>query len=114
MKNNPTISPFYDNDVLLDYLHDRLPEDARKAFEAALSHDEMLQDAVAGLKNDTHLTQIPSLKSNLELFLNEQTKSTTAKEKTKRPIGFPILWLSIGILLILLVLVGIYMYIVHL
>ena len=108
MENNHPIEKYQHNDFLLDYIHHRLTEEERRAFEAYLEQDEMLRDAVEGLQSINNTTDLPVLQTQLHDFLRHHTQKGRHPRK-KNNFHF-VIWTSIAILLLLVCMAGIYIF----
>lgn len=108
MQNHSYIERYHQNEFLLAYIHKQLSDEEQLAFENYLSEDEMLQDALEGLKNNYKPNQLEQTQAELAIFLQQQTK-TKSKLKRKNNQQFT-LFAAIGITLLLLLILGIYLY----
>lgn len=108
MHQQHSIEKYLQNDYLLAYIHNTLSDEERMAFEKVLEHDEMLQDAVEGLRAVNPSSNIQQSSIDLAHFLHTQTAKKTKAKKNKN-LNF-VLYTAISIILLLTLLVGIYLY----
>jgi len=108
LENNHPIDKYRHNDFLLDYIHHRLTDEERLAFESYLEQDEMLRDAVEGLQTIENTDNLPVIQTQLKDFLRHHTQK--GRPARRRPDFHFVIWVSIAILLLLICLAGIYIF----
>jgi hypothetical protein len=108
LEKNNHIEQYLQNDFLLDYIHHRLSNEDRVAFEQHLATNEMLQDALEGLQIMDTKKDLPHVQAQLHDFLQHQTYRNHYVRK-KPNFNF-VIWTSIAIFLLLICLMGMYIY----
>ena len=92
-----------DNTVVLEYLNNDLGDDAKRQLEEMLTDDEMLGDAMEGLKQLKNGNEAAAISSEL----NRMIKAKLRKRRTVRmkSISFP-LWIVLLITTLLLLMLA--------
>jgi hypothetical protein len=99
----PTNKSVPDNSVVLEYLNNDLGDDAKRQLEEMLTEDELLGDAMEGLKQlkDGHEANIIS--NQLNRMINEKIRKR--RKVRMKSISFP-LWIILLITTLLLLMLA--------
>ena len=99
----PTDKSVPDNTVVLEYLNNDLGDDAKRQLEEMLTEDELLGDAMEGLKQLKDGNEAAAISSQLNRMINEKIR----KRRTVRlkSISFP-LWIILLITTMLLLMLA--------
>lgn len=99
----PTDKSVPDNTVVLEYLNNDLGDDAKRQLEEMLTEDELLGDAMEGLKQLKDGNEAAAISSQLNRMINEKIR----KRRTVRlkSISFP-LWIILLITTLLLLMLA--------
>ncbi len=112
--NNPHIpsnKPVPDNTVVLEYLNNHLEDEAKRQLEEMLSDDEMLGDAMEGLKQLKNGHEATIINAQLNRMIQKKIKKRRKIRLTS--ISFP-LWIILLITTLLLLMLAGYMIIIKL
>jgi hypothetical protein len=108
MTENKNIPPLPngipDEEVVLRYLGNEIPNEEQQAFEASIEGDPFLEDAVEGLQEINQPGQIPLLLNDLRLNLNQQLNKKKLRKEKRKLKDQPILIIAIIMILAILIL----------
>ncbi len=91
------------NQQLMDYLSNRLPEEAQHDLEKAMADDPFMNDAVEGLQEVSNQQAIPGYVEQLNHELQRQVKRNRQRREKRRWRDQPYAYLAFLILLLLLI-----------
>ena len=94
-----------DNQKLMDYLSDKLPENEKHEFEKKLVDSDMLNDTVEGLEKFKNKKNVAALVTQLNARLKKQLAKPKEKRMKRTIKDLPWLYLTI-IIILLLILIG--------
>ncbi len=104
--NHPHASdnrPLPDSELLLDYLNNALDKKAKRDLEEMLTEDELLGDAIEGLKQLKDGKEAAAI--NIQLNRMIRSKISKKKNKKLKSLSFP-LWLVLLITTLLLLMLA--------
>lgn len=93
-----------DNQRLMDYLGNHLPQEQQHEVEKAMNDDAFMDDAVEGLQQIGSEQNIKAYTEQLNSFLEKQTEKNKSRKLKRRWKDSPYTYLTIIIILLLLVL----------
>jgi anti-sigma factor RsiW len=102
LENKRNILNFYDENIILSYIDNRLNDEDKSQFEAQLETDEMLRDAVEGLCKINNIQTVKRLQSSIDATINLHTQTKLRRKKGTHNLSS--LWLSITIVIALIIL----------
>lgn len=102
----PTDKSVPDNTVVLEYLSNGLGDDAKRQLEEMLTEDELLGDAMEGLKQLKDGNEAAAISSQLNRMINEKIRKR--RKVRLKSISFP-LWIILLITTLLLLMLAGYM-----
>jgi hypothetical protein len=92
--------------TILQYLNNTLPAKEERELEEALTEDEMLADALEGLKYLENANDAEKIQLHLHTVIHKKVlKKNIAQTK---PLGFPTWLILASLLILILVIVGFY------
>jgi hypothetical protein len=94
-----------DNQKLMDYLSDKLPEREKHEFEKQLVDSDMLNDAIEGLEKFKDKKNVAAFVAQLNTQLKKQLAKPKEKRMKRNIKDLPWLYLTI-IIILLLILIG--------
>ena len=94
-----------DNQKLMDYLSDKLPEKEKHEFEKQLVDSDMLNDAIEGLGKFKDKKNVNAFVAQLNAHLKKQLAKPKEKRMKRTIKDLPWLYLTI-IIILLLILIG--------
>jgi hypothetical protein len=99
----PTNKSVPDNSVVLEYLNNDLGDDAKRQLEEMLTEDELLGDAMEGLKQLKDGNEAAAISSQLNRMINEKIRKR--RKVRMKSISFP-LWIILLITTLLLLMLA--------
>lgn len=99
----PTDKSVPDNTVVLEYLNNDLGDDAKRQLEEMLTEDELLGDAMEGLKQLKDGNDAAAISSQLNRMINEKIRKR--RKVRLKSISFP-LWIILLITTLLLLMLA--------
>lgn len=99
----PTDKSVPDNAVVLEYLNNDLGDDAKRQLEEMLTEDELLGDAMEGLKQLKDGNEAAAISSQLNRMINEKIRKR--RKVRMKSISFP-LWIILLITTLLLLMLA--------
>jgi hypothetical protein len=100
---NTAIRPVPDNDAVLEYLNNSLSDEAKRQLEEMLTEDELLGDAMEGLKQLKDGKEATMISTHLNRMIQEKIKKR--RKIRLKSISFP-LWIILLITTILLLMLA--------
>jgi len=92
-----------DNTIVLEYLNNDLGDDAKRQLEEMLTEDELLGDAMEGLKQLKDGNEAAAISSQLNRMINEKIRKR--RKVRMKSISFP-LWIILLITTLLLLMLA--------
>jgi hypothetical protein len=99
----PTDKSVPDNTIVLEYLNNDLGDDAKRQLEEMLTEDELLGDAMEGLKQLKDGNEAAAISSQLNRMINEKIRKR--RKVRMKSISFP-LWIILLITTLLLLMLA--------
>ena len=92
-----------DNTIVLEYLNNDLGDDAKRQLEEMLTEDELLGDAMEGLKQLKDGNEAAAISSQLNRMINEKIRKR--RKVRMKSISFP-LWIILLIATLLMLMLA--------
>ena len=99
----PTDKSVPDNTIVLEYLNNDLGDDAKRQLEEMLTEDELLGDAMEGLKQLKDGNEAAAISSQLNRMINEKIRKR--RKVRMKSISFP-LWIILLIATLLMLMLA--------